>query len=93
MNHDSPTGKDKAILFERRLGFTRENYRDLSVQIETKIWQVEIEHHSTDGYGKRYTADMLIQGTEGKQATIRTGWLVPIGTRVAHLVTLWVRKG
>ena len=71
----------------------KENYAELIHQLETQVLQVEVSFHSEDEFGKRYTADVLVEGTEGQQALVRTGWLIPPGTSEAHLVTLYVRKG
>jgi len=36
LDPNSPHGKHKAVLFEKRLGFTKENYKDLLYQLERK---------------------------------------------------------
>jgi filamentous hemagglutinin len=92
LDPSSPHGKHKAVLFKKLLGFTQENYTDLVHQLETKSLQAEATFHSKDEFGKRYTVDVLVEGMEGQQATIRTGWLVPAGTNEAHLVTLYVKR-
>ena len=88
----SPLGRHKASVFERTLGFTKENYVDLLCQLETKSLNAGAVFHSKDKYGKRYTVDILIDGVEGRQATVRTGWFIPAETREAHLVTLYVKR-
>lgn len=92
LNKDSPSGKHKAILFENVLGFTQNNYRGLLARIETGALLTEAIFHSEDKYGKRYTVDIPVEGTEGQQATIRTGWLVPLESREAQLITLYVLR-
>jgi hypothetical protein len=92
LDPNSPRGKHKAVLFRKLLGFTKENYTDLVHQLETKSLQAEATLYSEDEFGKRYTVDVLVEGMEGQQATIRAGWLVPAGTNEAHLVTLYVKK-
>lgn len=39
-----------------------------------------------------YTADIPVEGTEGRHAVVRTGWIIAPESREAHLVTLYVRK-
>jgi hypothetical protein len=73
LNLNSPYSKHKAVLFHKLLGITIQNYTYLVSQLETKILQTEITLHSEDVFGKRYTADILIEGPEGQQATVRTG--------------------
>ncbi|QTA85804.1 DUF6883 domain-containing protein [Desulfonema magnum] len=92
LDPDSPHGRHKAVLFEKLLGFTKENYRDLIRQLEGGAMKAEITFHSEDRFGKRYTADIPVKGTEGRHAVIRTGWITVPESREAHLVTLYVRK-
>jgi hypothetical protein len=89
---NSPKGKHKAVLFEKLLGFTKENYTDLLHQLETKSLQAKATFHSEDQYGKRYTVDVLVDGIKGQQVIVKTGWLVQNKARKAHLVTLYVKK-
>ena len=92
LDPDAPWGRHKAAVFKKSLGFTLENYIDLLVQLEGKALEGEATLHSEDKFGRRYTVDLLIQGTEGRRAIVRTGWLVPPDADQAHLVTLYVRK-
>ncbi len=92
LHKDSPKGKHKAILFEKLLGFTKENYTDLLDQLEKKSLQAEITYHSEDQYGKRYTVELLIEGVEAQQENVKTGWLIPPDAKEAHLITLYVIK-
>jgi len=93
LNPNSPRGRNKAILFERVLGFTRENYTELLLQIENKVLQADATFHSEDKFGRRYTVDLLIEGSRrGQQETVRTGWLISAADDKAHLVTIYVKK-
>ena len=88
----SPWGQYKAVVFRRRLGYTREDYADLLVQIEEQVLEADATLHSEDELGQRYAVDLVIRGTEGRQAIVRTGWFVPHGANEARLVTLYVRR-
>ena len=92
LNPASPLGKHKAVLFERLLGFTRENYTLLLARLEEAAMLAEITPHEEDKYGARYAADIPVQGTEGQEAVVRTGWILPHGSREAHLTTLYVKR-
>jgi filamentous hemagglutinin len=92
LNHDSPQGKHKAVRFEKLLGFTQANHTSLLHKIEAGTMYAEITFHSEDRFGKRYTADIPIKGTKGRHAVVRTGWIIPPGSKEAHLSTLYVRK-
>lgn len=92
LNPASPVGKHKAVLFERLLGFTRENYTLLLARLEEAAMPAEVIPHDEDKHGVRYTADISVQGTEGREAVVRTGWILPHGSREAHLTTLYVKR-
>jgi filamentous hemagglutinin len=92
LNPNSPRGRNKAILFEKVLGFTRENYTELLHQIRNNALYGDALFHSEDVFGKRYTVDLMIEGTAGQQAKVRTGWLVPVENDNAYLVTIYLIK-
>lgn len=93
LNLNNPQGKDKAIMFQRHLGFTRDNYELLLEQIETKTLDAEATLQKTDVHGQRYQVDLEIKGIEPKRTEIvRTGWIVEQNRDVARLVTLYVRR-
>lgn len=92
LDSQSPRGRHKAVVFEQALGFTGENYADLVTQIEEQALAADAVFHSEDGLGRRYTVDLRVRGTQGRQAVVRTGWFVPHGTDAARLVTLYVRR-
>jgi filamentous hemagglutinin len=92
LDPNSPHGKYKAVLFEKLLGFTKDNHTSLIFQIESTAMQAEIVFHSEDSFGKRYTADIFIEGSKNRNAVVRTGWIIAPGSRVANLVTLYVKE-
>jgi len=92
LNPEAPWGRHKAVGFEQALGFTRQNYADLLAQIERRAPEAEATFHSEDEFGRRYTVDLTVQGTEGQQGVVRTGRFVPHGADKARLVTLYVRR-
>jgi hypothetical protein len=93
LDPDSLHGRDKAILFEKLLGFTKDNHVELMRQLEQRCLHAEAILHSVDELGHRYTIDVPIEGAAGQQAVVRTGWIVLADQpTVAHLVTLYVRK-
>jgi len=92
LNPEAPWGRHKAVVFEEVLGFTRQNYTDLLAQIEEQALEAEAVFHSEDEFGRRYTVDLSVQGTAGREGVVRTGWFVPHGEDEARLVTLYVRR-
>lgn len=92
LNSDNPVGSDKAVIFQRRLGFNQENYELLLAQISTKTLDAEAIFGLNDRHGQRYTVDLEIMGVQGQQEIVRTGWIVEPGSNGARLVTLFVRR-
>ena len=90
---DNPKGADKAVIFERHLGFTKDNYHLLSNKIKSTVLDVEAILQKKDIHGQRYRVDLKIIGVQpGQQEIVRTAWIVELDSNVARLVTLYVRK-
>lgn len=92
LNPDNPVGADKAVLFQRLLGFTRDNYGSLLEQISTQALETEAILGRTDEHGQRYRVDLEIIGTEGQREIVVTAWIVEPDSDAARLVTLYVRR-
>ena len=92
LNLDNPVGSDKAIIFQRCLGFIRENHELLLAQISTKTLDAEAVLGLNDKHGQRYTVDLEIMGVQKQQEIVRTGRIVEPGSNEARLVTLFVRR-
>ena len=60
LNTDNPVGGDKAVIFQRDLGFTIDNYQLLLEQISTQALDAEAILGRTDRHGQRYTVDLDI---------------------------------
>ena len=43
-------------------------------------------------FGRPYTVDITVHGTQGRTGVVRTAWLVTLGADEARLITLWVRR-
>jgi len=94
LNPENLKGRNKAILFQRYLGFTAENYQFLLEQVQAKALDAEAIPGKSDEYGQRYRVDLTIIGVEpGQQEIVRTGWIVePDATDLARLATIYVRR-
>ena len=89
---DNPLGRHKALVFERRLGFSKRNAASFQQQIEAFAPKTEAVLQRTDQYGQHYGVDIQVTGTGGQQAPVRTGWVVPPGSDTAYLVTCYVLR-
>ncbi len=93
LDPDNPKGKDKAVMFERHLGYTKDNYQPLLDQINDLVLDAEALPQNQDQFGMRYRVDLEIQGIEVQQIeVVRTGWLIPPNSNQARLTTLYITK-
>jgi hypothetical protein len=92
LNPDNPVGADKAVIFQRVLGYNRDNYQSLLEQIQSQAMAAGAIPKSEDQHGQRYQVDLEVVGTESKRAIVRIGWIVQSETDFARLVTLYVKK-
>jgi hypothetical protein len=90
---DNPKGKDKAVMFQRHLGFVKDNYQILLDQIYNLVLDADAIPQNEDQFGMRYRIDLQIQGVDAEQIEIvRTGWLVPSNSKQARLTTLYITR-
>lgn len=93
LNPNNPKGANKAIMFERHLGLTRDNYELLLEQINAQALEAETMFQSSDQHGERYQVDLEITGAKlGQKEIVRTGWIVEPNSDTARLITLYVKK-
>jgi hypothetical protein len=93
LDPESPKGKDKAQMFQRYLGYTKENHQILLDQINSLILDAEAIPQNEDQFGTRYQVDLEILGVEPQQREIvRTGWLIAPNSQQAKLTTLYIPK-
>jgi len=92
LDPESPFGRHKALVFERCLGFPKQNALLLQQQVEELAPMAEAVLQRTDQYGQHYRVDIEVRGMAGQQAFVRTGWTVALGSNTAHLVTCYVLR-
>lgn len=93
LNPDNPKGANKALMFQRHLGYTKDNYQPLLDQIYDQALDAEATFQFKDEHGERYQIDLEIKGREtDQQEIVRTGWIRELNAKTARLVTLYVKK-
>jgi hypothetical protein len=92
LDPENPLGRHKALVFEKRLGFSKVNAMSLQLQIETLAPSTEAVLQRTDHYGRHYRVDIEVNGAAGQQALVRTGWTIAPGSDTAHFVTCYVLR-
>ena len=88
LNPMHPEGKHKARLFAAALGMTArdaENLRSVLLQV-VKTQDAVVGRQ--DAYGQRYLIDFLLEW-QGKQAMIRSGWIIEWGLTTLRLTTCY----
>jgi vacuolar-type H+-ATPase subunit H len=80
---DKSKDYDKAVAFEKALGYTKDNYRELQQAIKDQLETAAATKKGSNQYGDKYEVVMNITGPNGKTAKVLTGWLVNSqGTRM-----------
>ncbi len=73
LDKDNPVGKHKAVVYEKVLGFTKENYHSLKNQIHESIvsGKAKLVNISKNTYGDiKYQYIINIKGTNGRTADV-----------------------
>lgn len=65
----------KAIAFKLALGYTKENYKELSDNINKHFDEKKLEERGDNGYGMKYQQVMWLIGANGKEANVLTAWI------------------
>jgi hypothetical protein len=91
LNPDNKSGANKAKVFESALGYNHSNAEKLIAQLDEKISECTAIPGKIDEYGQRFTVDVLIVGVNGKEAVVRTGWILDTGARTPRMATLFVK--
>ena len=83
-----PEGKHKARLFAAALGITADDAGDMRLILLEKVKTQPAQVGRRDLYGQRYTVDFMLKW-HGKQAIIRSGWMIEHGSDIPRLTTCY----
>lgn len=87
---ESERGRDKAVAFERALGFTDDDAAEIMRQVYRWVGEHEPDFRESTPYGDSYTADIPMRGANGKTANVRTGWMLDSGATKMRLTSICV---
>lgn len=87
---NNPRGKDKAIAFEKALGYNLSNSSKLIENIRNNIGKFNAKYKETNEYGDKYEIIMTLTGENNKIANIKTGWLIDKETGKTRLTSAYV---
>ena len=69
-------GKSKALLFQKLLSITKQDWRYLAAQIENAMESGSIQNVRQTDYGVQFHIDIPIKGLNGISRIVRTGWII-----------------
>lgn len=90
LNPDHHRGQHKARIFASVLGLTSDQAELLQQALLAAARNRPAHLTTTDEYGQRYRLDFVLTGPNGRQATVRSIWIVRRGETFARLVTCYV---
>ena len=88
LNPTHDEGKHKARLFTATVGMTAndaENLRDILLRV---IKTSDAKLGRRDEFGQRYLVDFILEW-HGKQAMIRSGWIIEYNSEIPRLTTCY----
>ena len=92
LNPDHDTGKHKARLFAALLGMGSNDAKALRNALLEAVKTHEARLGQRDRRGQRYTIDFIFDW-HGKQAKIRSGWIIQPNSNSPRLITAYPLKG
>ena len=88
LKHDK--GKDKARVFQSKLGITTQNAERLFELIQIAAVQGDVVQESSTPFGKEYKVDWEITNIEGVE--LRTIWEISLGTNYPRLISAFLKR-
>ena len=92
LNPDHDTGKHKARLFATLLGMGSNDAEALRNALLEAVKTHEARLGQRDRRGQRYTIDFIFDW-HGKQAKIRSGWIIQPNSNSPRFITAYPLKG
>jgi len=83
-----PVGKSKAQFFAA-FGFDAANAADLERQIIAIVQTEDVYKTMSSSYGEKYVVQGILQATDGRQALIKTVWIIEPGEDRPRFVTAY----
>ena len=90
LNPNHQRGQHKARIFASVLGVISDQAELLQQALLAAARNRPAHLTGADEYGERYRLDFILTGPNGRQATIRSTWIVRRGETFARLVTCYV---
>ena len=83
---------DKALAFEKALGYNLANVDKLIENVVNNINDFEVERRPKTIHGEPFQILMELQGENGKTSKVTTGWIIDAETKEVRLTSIYVKK-
>ena len=90
LNKEHANGKNKAIAFEKHLGYNVNNKELLLKEVKRGLGKYKANQRKDTNHGTPYDVRMKVKGANGNYAKVAVGWLMEHGSEVPRLVTIYV---
>lgn len=90
LNKLHKTGKNKALAFEKALGYNISNKDLLIQQVRDGLGRFPAKKREKTKYGQPFEVSMRLKGPNGKTAKVKTAWIVEEGEKNPRLVSIYV---
>ncbi len=90
LNMEHPVGKNKAIVFEKVLGYNINNKDILIERVRIGLAKYRAKARKPTQYGRPFEVVMLVEGVNGRFAPVKTAWQIDAGTDFPRLVSIYV---
>ncbi len=88
LSQTHPFGKMKARFFWR-LGFHPEHPETLISALKRLAQEYNVVKREQTPYGEKFVVDGWLKSPEGKQARVRTVWIIEHGQHIPRLITAY----
>jgi hypothetical protein len=90
LNTEHPVGKNKALVFEKVLGYNTSNKDLLIERVHAGLAKYRASARKATQYGKPFEVLMMVEGANGKFAPVKTAWQIDSGSDFPRLVSMYV---
>lgn len=90
LNRNHPVGVNKAIAFEKHLGYNLSNSDKLIDEIRKGLARYKASARAQTKYGQPYEVSMVLKGANGQYAKVKSGWIVDEGSNFPRMTTVYV---
>jgi len=88
LSAEHPVGRFKAAYFER-LGYSRQEWHRFEQDILQMARTGAVAERPATRYGRKYEVSGILRGPSGREASVKTIWIVKVGEDFPTLVTVY----